>query len=241
MRYCIAPSLVALVAAAACITPAVAAPPSLTGMYVKEAIPDGAPPDHAAPPPLTPAARAAQARERAILGKAGLLTSMAHTKCLPPGMPGMMQPPFGLEFIESPGRITVIAEVSNMPRTIYMNLKTHPDGVDPGWNGHSIGRWEGSTLVVDTVGFNGRTLNVSDKMHMVEKIRLDNAGKTLVDEITMDDPATYTKPYTITYRYTKLAQTEPLMEYYCEVLPDALAAVTAAEAAVDGGTAQASK
>jgi hypothetical protein len=156
-------------------------------------------------------------------------------------MPGMMQPPFGLEFIESPGRITVIAEVSNMPRTIYMNLKTHPEGVDPGWNGHSIGHWEGKTLIVDTVAFNGRTLNVSEKMHMVEKIWLDNAGKTLVDEITMDDPQTYTKPYTVTYRYTKLAPTEPLMEYYCEVEPAALAALTAAEKAADAGTAQAAK
>ena len=210
-------------------------------MYVKEAIPEGATRERPPPAPLTPAARAAQTRDRNILAKSGLLTSTEHTKCLPPGMPGMMQPPFGLEFIESPGRITVIAEVSNMPRTIYMDLKTHPEGIDPGWNGNSIGHWEGQSLIVDTIGFNGRTLNVSDKMHMVEKIRLDNGGKTLVDEITMDDPVTYTKPYTLTYRYTKLARSEPLMEYYCEVVPESLAALTAAEKAADAGTAQAAK
>jgi hypothetical protein len=241
MRYCIAPLLAALVLSAAVVAPALAAPPSLTGMYVKEAIPDNAPKVRTDPAPLTPAARAAQTRDRNILAASGLVTSIAHTKCLPPGMPDMMQPPFGLEFIESPGRVTVIAEVSNMPRTIYMDMKTHPEGIDPGWNGHSIGHWEGQSLIVDTIGFNGRTPNVSEKMHMIENISLDNGGKTLVDQITMDDPLTYTKPYTITYRYTKLAQSEPLMEYYCEVLPEALAALTAAEKAADATTAQAAK
>jgi hypothetical protein len=240
-----APFFLALAVSGAMAAPVLAADPNLTGMWVKEAKGADAPTDAFGDGrpniPYTAEAKAAAARDRAITSKAGLLTSSGHTKCLPPGMPSMMQPPFGLEFLQTPGRITILAEVSNMPRTIYMDAKSHPDNLDPGWNGHSIGHWEKDVLVIDTVAFNGRSLNVSDQMHMVEHIHLEAGGKTLVDAITMTDPKTYTAPYTLTYRYTRLGKDEPLMEYFCEVEPEALDALTAAEKAADSAPKQAAK
>ena len=83
-----------------------------------------------------------------------------------------------------------------LKRTIYTNMKTHPAGIKPSRAGHSIGRWEGDTLVVDTVGFlpgvlNGPVRN-SDKLHVVERFSLDPKTMKLTRAYTADD-AVYLK------------------------------------------------
>ena len=139
-------------------------------------------------------------------------------------MPGLMQPPFGIEFLQTKGRVTILSEVSNLPRTIYLDEKTHPDSIIPGWNGHSIGHWEGNVLMVDTIGFNGRNHNVSEKMHITEKIYLD--GAYLIDELTEDDPVNFAEPHHVKYRYKRAEGQEAseVMEYVCEVDPANLVA-----------------
>jgi hypothetical protein len=197
----------------------------INGMWVLDQEPGRKAVNNAAP--LTDAARAenqAEARRQAFYGR---IKSEAHTKCLPAGMPGMMAPPFGVEVLQTKGRVTIISEVSNLPRTIYLNERAHPADLDPGWNGHSIGHWEGATLVVDTIGFNGRQPRVSTRMHMVERFRLIDGGRYLVDEITLDDPATYTHPFTLSYRYRRLPEENEVMEYICEVVPEDLSAYLA--------------
>ncbi len=74
--------------------------------------------------------------------------------------------------------------------------------------------------MVDTIGFNGRNGNVSEKMHISEKMHLDKDGY-LIDEMTLDDPATFIAPYAVTYRYKRAtsAEGQELMEYVCEVDP----------------------
>ena len=88
----------------------------------------------------------------------------------------------------------------NLKRTIYMNLKTHPAGVKPTRAGHSIGRWEGDTLVVDTVGFLPGFLNTpvrnSDKLHVVERFTLDPETMRLTRAYTADDPVYLKGQYT---------------------------------------------
>lgn len=207
---------------------AASAEPDITGMWAVSQ-PEGR--TRQPPPPLTPAAKAEQDKRAAVAAKNNRLIGEAHTKCWPTGMPGLMQPPFGIEFLQTKGRITILSEVSNLPRTIYLDEKTHPDTVIPGWNGHSIGHWEGDVLMVDTIGFNGRNNRVSDKMHIAEKIFLENGY--LVDELTLDDPVNYTEPYHVRYRYKRAEGQEAneVMEYVCEVDPANLVAFEAEQKA----------
>jgi hypothetical protein len=100
-------------------------------------------------------------------------------------------------------------------RLVYMDGRGHPDDFDPSYVGHSVGRWEGDTLVVDVVGLNDETwlgsgtigpkyaMMHSDKMHVVE--RWTRAGNVITYEATVDDPVMFTKPWVMTPRQTQLA------------------------------------
>jgi hypothetical protein len=100
-------------------------------------------------------------------------------------------------------------------RLVYMDGRGHPDDFDPSYVGHSIGRWEGDTLVVDVVGLNDETwlgsgtigpkyaMMHSDKMHVVE--RWTRAGNVITYEATVDDPVMFNKPWVMTPRQTQLA------------------------------------
>lgn len=139
-----------------------------------------------------------------------------------------------LQILDGGNQIVVLTEVVVQPRRIYTDGRKHPDEPDPTWLGHSIGHWEGDTLVVDTVGTNGlgRALNglisngpggplssaprlpASDRLHVVERIRLLEGGQILEDAITIDDPKTYQRPFS----FKKYFQRRPdidLLEYQC--------------------------
>jgi hypothetical protein len=175
--------------------------------------------------PLTPGALD-RAKVAAARSASGRLQSEDHIKCLPDGMPHMMAAPFAIQFLQTKGRVTVLAEVSNLPRTVYLNETSHPADIDPSWNGHSIGHWEGDVLIVDTIGFNDRIANLfntdaqvsrTDRLHISERIYPLGNGAFLVDEMTLDDPDTFTRPFTITYRYRRLPEGSEVMESVCEV------------------------
>jgi hypothetical protein len=103
-------------------------------------------------------------------------------------------------------------------RLVYLDGRGHPDDFDPSYVGHSIGHWEGDTLVVDVVGLNDETwlgsgtigpkyaMMHSDKMHVVE--RWTRAGNVITYEATVDDPVMFTKPWVMTPRQTQLAAPE---------------------------------
>lgn len=96
-----------------------------------------------------------------------------------------------------------------MARTIYLK-HGHPANLEPTWLGHSVGRWEGDTLVVDTIGFNDQTwLNDagaqhSDGLHLVERIRPVLNGRYLEYKMTAEDTKTLAKPYSYTRYFQKL-------------------------------------
>ena len=102
------------------------------------------------------------------------------------------------------------------------------------WQGDRNGRWEAGKdkREVLLTGFNGRNQNISEKMHITERIHLDKDG-TLVDEMTLDDPNIYTQPYTLTTRYRRAVGQEAneLQEYDCEVDPNNLFAYLAEQKA----------
>ncbi len=141
--------------------------------------------------------------------------------CVPPGMPGTMGQPYPIEILFTPGMVTVIAEAFMQVRHIYTDGRPHPDDPDLTFNGHSIGHWEGDTLVVDSVGFTPDTslgMNMgtrhSDKMHIVERFHLKDP-KTLEIATTIDDPEALTKPWGRTITYARHPDWT-LAEYICQ-------------------------
>jgi len=124
--------------------------------------------------------------------------------CKPAGGPGFFNAP-GFEIVDVPDLKSVFILNIAGPhswRVIYMDGRPHPSGDDlrPTYLGHSIGQWEGDTLVVDTVGFNEKqwisgTFPTTDKLHLVERISRPNL-RTLTYEVTVEDPGAYTAPWT---------------------------------------------
>ena len=105
-------------------------------------------------------------------------------------------------------------------RQIFMDGRKHPSDPSPTWYGDSLGRWEGDTLVVDTVGFNDkfwfdfRGHPHSEQLHTIERIARPDLG-TLDIETQIIDPVAYTKPFKIKFQAT-LRPGEELMEYICQ-------------------------
>jgi hypothetical protein len=145
--------------------------------------------------------------------------------CLPPGGPRMMATPYPMEIIQLPEqkRIIMIFEgATHIWREIHMDGRPHPEGdaLNPTYLGHSVGHWEGDTLVVDVVGFNeGTWLDYfghphTDLLHVVERVSRPNKG-TLHYEATITDPGAYTQPFTVAWDIPWNAQGE-LTEYICQ-------------------------
>ncbi|MEO6551683.1 MAG: hypothetical protein ABIO26_03910, partial [Croceibacterium sp.] len=123
-------------------------------------------------------------------------TAKSRSNCSPPGMPRIMRlAQYPYEFIFSPGRVTMNQEAWMQTRTIWTDGRAHPEDPDPSFMGHSVGHWEGDTLVIDTVGILA-ALEIepgyrhSDKLQITERIHLAPGDpNTLVDEIRLTDPA----------------------------------------------------
>ena len=123
------------------------------------------------------------------------------------------------KFIQTPDLLVVLVEVS-VPgvRQIFLDGRPHPPNLQPTWLGHSVGRWENDTLVVDTIGFNDRgwldgSRPQTEQLHVVERFRRLDLGHMQV-EITVDDPGAYTKPWKMR-RLLQLAVGEEIQEYVC--------------------------
>ncbi len=157
--------------------------------------------------------------------------------CAPRGPAGYLTAGgnFPLEIARATKGVVMMFEAAALPRRIYTDGREHPQDMSPTWLGHSVGHWEGDTLVVDTIGVNGRTapingyvanavhsktdtaarLPVSDRLHMTERIRVAGGGEYLEDEITIDDPKTYKRPFTVK-RYWQRRPDLEVFEYFCE-------------------------
>src|ERR1700685_1068092 len=140
--------------------------------------------------------------------------------CLPAGVPRYTGTPYPFQIIQLPDRVVILYEgASHMYRVVLLNAE-HSKDPDPSWLGESIGWYEGNdTLVVDTIGFNGRTWldyvghPASESLHVVEKFRRPDA-LTLAYEATIEDPLMYSKPWSTSF-YVKFKPGWDLMEYVC--------------------------
>ena len=143
--------------------------------------------------------------------------------CLPPGGPRAFGTPYPAEIIQDEDRIIIIFEGgAHVWREIHMDGREHPGGdiLNPTYFGHSVGQWEGDTLIVDTVGFNEKTwLDFgghmhTDLLHTVERFTRPDRN-TLHYEVMIDDPGAYSEPWTIAWDIPWREGLE-LQEYICQ-------------------------
>jgi len=139
--------------------------------------------------------------------------------CQPPGVPRIMLIPFPMQIVQTPGEVVMLFEYDHYVRHIYLDRRSHPKELDSSWMGDSIGWWEGDTLVIDTAGLNDRTWldqvghPHSDALHVVERLRRTDRD-TLQDDLTIDDPKAYKKPWTGRQVFTRRPAWH-LLEYVC--------------------------
>jgi hypothetical protein len=165
-------------------------------------------------PALTPAY---EAKRNAYLAAAPEDSEAAN--CLPAGMPGIMGQPYPMEFLLTPGKVTIVIEAYTQVRHIYTDGRSLPDDPDLKFHGTSIGRWEGDTLVVETVGFSPLTqiergVPHGDKMKIVERFRLIDPNKMSI-QTTITDPEALTSPY-VSNRTLSRHRNWTIAEYICE-------------------------
>jgi hypothetical protein len=161
--------------------------------------------------PLTSAGKAAYDKNIAGL-KDGSVTDVARKYCVPDGLPRVLATPYPFEIVQGPpGQITMIYELNHQIRVIKMD-KPLPGEKElislPFYNGHSAGRFEGDTLVVESAGFNDKTFvdatgaPHTDEMRTVERIRKIGPGQLEV-VITVHDPEYYTRDWQARFVYNQ--------------------------------------
>jgi hypothetical protein len=141
-------------------------------------------------------------------------------KCFPSGTPYVYFNPFPIQIVQTPKEVIMLYEYDHTVRHIYIDGRKHPDDITPTYMGHSIGHWEGNdTLVVDTVGFNGKTWldrvghPLSDQMHLTERFKRVDANNLQLD-LTFDDPKSYPKPWSSQMTF-RLHPDWDIMEQIC--------------------------
>jgi hypothetical protein len=143
-------------------------------------------------------------------------------KCLPPGMPAMMNMAYGMEVMQTKDKITFFSELNDALRRVYLDGRKPSAKVldDPTYAGYSTGHWEGDTLVVDTVSLHPDSFIEgfsphSDAMTVKERIRFTGPG-VLEDRITVTDPKALTRPWETVKTYRKASPgNDELREFAC--------------------------
>jgi hypothetical protein len=166
--------------------------------------------------PFQPAAKALFDERRANNSK-----DDPSARCLPTGLPVRATLATPLKLVQTPGLTLILYESRTTYRQVLTDGRPHPRVIDwPSWQGFSIGKWEGDTFVIDTVGFNGKAWldqaghPESDALHLTERFRRRDFGHMDM-EMIIDDPKMYTRPWSIFAEFVLQADTE-LLEFICE-------------------------
>lgn len=146
-----------------------------------------------------------------------------HARCRASGAARQFMTPYGVEFVEFPELEELYIFDIGGPhtfRTVYMDGRAHPEDYEPTNYGHSVGRWEGNTLVVDTVGYvedfwlDRRGLPHTEQLHTIERFTRTDSN-TIDYRITVDDPGAYTAPYDGGFAL-RWNEGQELFEYVCQ-------------------------
>jgi hypothetical protein len=155
--------------------------------------------------------------ERALSGK---VVSIPKERCWPVGVPAfLLLPATPVYFMQTRKEVVMVWMQDHQVRHVYLDVP-HSVGVKPSWFGESVGRYEGDTLVVDTIGLSSRTFvdnyqtPHTEALHVVERFHLVDAGKTLEVNAHMEDAGAFTTPWNAIQRYRRVEQ-GPLAEMAC--------------------------
>jgi hypothetical protein len=165
--------------------------------------------------PLQPAAQALLQERIVTNGK-----DHPGVRCWPSGIPEKLNIPDGLKVVQTPDLMLFLHESRTIYRQVFTDGRPLPKDAQPAWMGYSVGRWEGDTFVVETIGQNGKTwldmrgLPASDSLKVTERYRRPTIGNILID-VTIDDPKSYSKPWNVQLSWTLQPDTE-LIESICE-------------------------
>ncbi|EIZ78827.1 hypothetical protein WSK_2875 [Novosphingobium sp. Rr 2-17] len=174
--------------------------------------------------PYTPQGQNLMA-DRIDLVKAGHSMASPHLTCRPTGTAAAIGPKSPILIMQTPQKISVITQEDREVRFIHLD-RGHPEKVAPTYSGDSVAHWEGPTLVIDTIGYNGRGQideignPQSDKAHVVERWTKGEDGKSLKIEYTITDPVYFTKPFTVTRTFLQAPGTR-IRDYDCSENPRA--------------------
>jgi hypothetical protein len=160
-----------------------------------------------------------KANEEVLAGKVPFI---ARERCWPAGVPGLNiynrgQP---VHFIQAPKLVVIINELYAQTRHVYLDVP-HSAQVKPSWYGESVGHYEGDELVVDTIGLDDRTFvdnyrtPHTDQLHVVERFKMIDDGKSLQVTVTVDDPGAFNMPWSAIQHWRRIHQ-GPLIEDLCE-------------------------
>lgn len=138
-----------------------------------------------------------------------------YTRCLTPGGPRMHLLPTMKKFVQTPGLLLLLNEFNISFRQVFLDGRPLPVDPNPTWNGYSVGRWDGDTLVIDSIGFRddqwldaaGSPLTSAGKV--TERFNRPDYGHLTID-VTIDDPKAYTRPWTTSIRLLAVPDTEML-------------------------------
>ncbi len=143
-----------------------------------------------------------------------------EANCLPTGVP--RGAPYPWRIVQTPTHYFMLFEGNiHSFRQIFMDGRKHPDDPDPTWYGHSTGKWDKDTLVIDTVGFNDKFWfdylghPHTERLHTIERYTRTDLGNMTI-EVTIDDPGAYTKPFTTLGRARLQPPGDELLEYVCQ-------------------------
>jgi hypothetical protein len=174
------------------------------------------------PPPLKPeyaAAYEADVQRRQDAERRGAPIPSANAQCIPEGMPAMMIALFPMEVLQTRGQLTIVQEAFSQIRRIYIGEDPPPiEDAEPSFFGHSGAKWDGDTLVVDTVGIKQsvryRNAPHSDQMRIHERMRMLDANR-FENQITVTDPVYLTGPWSWAWTYQRKPGYK-MYEYVCE-------------------------
>lgn len=175
-------------------------------------------------PPLLPEAKA-MVDGYAERMRAGQIIYTGWTSCRPGAANAMVMTMNTIAILQTADEITLLYEEPRMNRRIRLNAE-HPANLEPSYLGHSIGHWEGDTLVVDTIGYNGQFeldtfgLPTSTRMHTIERFTPSPDGKRIAITITFEDPQFYSEPFSVE-RVWKASEKRHQFDYDCSENPRA--------------------
>jgi hypothetical protein len=186
--------------------------PDLSGVYGYGAAPGG----RGGPPPTPPTLKPGAEKYRVVRGPedTGL-----YSTCMPTGIPQAFFVPYYIQLVQAPKHLVVAHEYLSLYRIIPTDGRAQAADPDPSWMGHPVGRWDGDTLVVDSIGYNDKTeingYRHTESLHVVERFSRPDVN-TLQYEATVEDPNVFAGPWVIKRTFPLLPEYDSLNEFVCE-------------------------